>query len=77
MTAGIRVAALAVAIACGGCAMTLHYSKPGASDEELQRTLAGCKVQAAMVPEQGAVGAMIAGQTRDNCMRAQGWVRTD
>ena len=67
-------------LALTGCASET-YIKAGASDEDYQRAIAGCRVQAAMVPNTG-IGAMgddlfhtaIVGQTIQNCMRAQGWV---
>lgn len=69
-----------------GCAIgpdkPMLYAKPGATDEELQRTIAGCRVQGAMVPDSGAGGAGVElfhtammMQTVDNCMRARGFVR--
>lgn len=63
-----------------GCA-SAKYTKDSASDEDYQRAIAGCRVQAAMVPTtgNGSMGdnlfhtAMV-GKTIENCMRAQGWV---
>lgn len=65
----------------GGCASD-KYVKEGASNEERERALAGCRVQAATVPNtgNGSAGdnmfhtAMVM-QTVQNCMRAQGWVK--
>jgi hypothetical protein len=67
-----------VALSLCSCAQTLAYEHvgPGASDQEtMTRTLARCKSQAALIPEEGAVGGLMAMNTRDNCMRADGWVR--
>ncbi len=64
-----------------GCASD-KYIKEGATDEERERALAGCRVQAATVPNTGNGSAgdnlfhtAIVGQTIVNCMRAQGWVK--
>jgi hypothetical protein len=59
-----------------GCATApARYVKTGGSEEEMQRTLAGCRVQAAMTPGDGAWGALMASGVKENCMRAQGWIR--
>jgi hypothetical protein len=67
-------------LALTGCA-SMNYTKAGASDEDYQRAIAGCRVQAAMVPNtgDGSTGdnlfhTAIVGQTIQNCMRAQGWI---
>jgi uncharacterized protein YceK len=72
--------AIGVLLALAGCA-SVTYIKDGASDEDYQRAIAGCRVQAAMVPNtgDGSTGdnlfhTAIVGQTIENCMRAQGWV---
>lgn len=75
--------AILMFVALGGCATTSpNYVKAGATDEELQRALAGCRVQGAMVPTGAGEGAgeelfqtAIMMQTIDNCMRAQGFVK--
>lgn len=66
------------AIALSGCAADLRYAKTDGlgSSEDMQRALAGCKVQGAMAPGEGAWGALAAANIIDNCMRAQGWIRT-
>lgn len=74
-------------VTCGlliltGCA-SAKYVKEGASNEDHERALAGCRVQAAMVQNtgNGSVGdnlfhTAIVGKTIENCMRAQGWVQS-
>lgn len=60
----------------GGCATApARYVKTGGTEEEMQRTLAKCRVQAAMTPGEGAWGALTAASVKKNCMRAEGWVR--
>lgn len=72
-------------LALAGCAITpapeRQWYKKGASEEDFQRALAGCRVQGAMVPQSndGGVGGTlfqtaIMMQTVDNCMRAQGYI---
>ena len=75
----MRMVVLLMALALAGCATTLRYTKPGGSDEEMQRTLAGCKVKqaTAMAPAQDWAGVAVASTVRDNCMRAEGWVKTE
>jgi hypothetical protein len=70
------VAVMIAASLLSGCALDLKYTKIGGSDEEMARTLADCKVKAAMVPGNDAWAALGAGNVRDNCMRAQGWIRS-
>lgn len=66
---------VAASVMLAGCATSIHYVKAGGTEEERERTLAGCKVKAAMVPDAGAFTGPIAANTRDNCMRAEGWKR--
>jgi hypothetical protein len=65
----------AMVILVAGCAASAHYVKAGASDEELQRTAAKCRMQAGMAPGAGAGGALNASSVKENCMRSEGWVR--
>jgi hypothetical protein len=75
--------AFMILLLLAGCATTqTKYIKAGATDEDLQRALAGCRVQGAMVPTAAGSGAgeelfqtAVMMQTIDNCMRAQGFVK--
>jgi hypothetical protein len=70
------IIAIGLAALLLGCATApIRYVKTGGTEEEMQRTIAACKVQAAMIPVNDLVGAGVAIQTRENCMRAQGWKR--
>lgn len=70
------IVALGLAAALCGCVSNHRtYLKPGAGEEELQRTFAGCKAQAAMVPGTDVWSGMVASDMIDNCMRANGFVR--
>ena len=79
---GKKSMAILIYSTLAGCATPQTiYVKPGASDEEFQRALAGCRVQGAMVPPATGTGAgeelfqtAIVMQTIENCMRAQGFV---
>lgn len=66
---------LGLSLLAGCTAAPAHYAKPGGSEEELQRTLARCRVQALMTPGDGVYGAMAAGAVRENCLRAEGWIK--
>jgi hypothetical protein len=68
--------ALGVLLALGGCATTSpKYVKAGASEEDYQRTLAGCRVKAAMVPSScDNMRGILMAATLKNCMRAEGWI---
>jgi hypothetical protein len=73
------VVALIVITLLAGCATppTAYRSLDGRSDEARARVLANCKVKAAMVPDEGWAGAAMAESVRDNCMRAEGFVRVE
>lgn len=75
----MRVAALILMTLLAGCATppTAYRSLDGATDEARTRTLAKCKAQAAMVPGEGFAAGAIAASTRDNCMRAEGFVKVE
>jgi hypothetical protein len=73
--------AIVMLLTLAGCASP-KYVKAGATDEDYQRALAGCRVQGAMVPNAQGTGAgdelfrtAIMMQTIENCMRAQGFVK--
>ena len=68
----MRAAVLSALVLCGCATAPLHYTRPGGSDEEMQRTLAGCKVKQAMSPNPASPATAA---ITDNCMRAEGWVR--
>lgn len=80
---GQKTIAVLMLLALGGCVTASpKYVKPGATDEDFQRALAGCRVQGAMVPSAADAGGgeelfqtAIMMQTIDNCMRAQGFVK--
>lgn len=71
-----------------GCASQI-YDRPGATNEDLQEALAGCRNKAAMLPVTPndptangleALGAGLSSyanreQFVQDCLRAQGWVR--
>lgn len=75
------ITAIALALLLAGCAKTVydHVDLNGVADhpsgEQQQRDAAQCRNQGAMVPEEGAMGALIAGSVIENCMRAKGWVK--
>jgi hypothetical protein len=75
------ITAISLALSLTGCAKTVydHVDLNGAadhpSDEQYQRDAALCRNQGAMVPEEGAMGGLIAGSVIQNCMRAKGWVK--
>lgn len=75
------MAAASLALLLTGCAKTVydHVDLSGAVDhpsgEQYQRDAAQCRNQGAMVPEEGAMGALIAGSVIENCLRAKGWVK--
>jgi hypothetical protein len=78
---GKKSIAILMLLALAGCAAP-KYIKPGATEEDFQRALAGCRVQGAMVPPAAGTGAgdelfrtAIMMQTTENCMRAQGFVK--
>lgn len=65
-------AVLAVALAVtllSGCGPTI-YEKPGGTQEEFQRTFAGCRAQLAFLTNASPVTPR---QFLQDCMRAQGW----
>ena len=79
----MRAIAILMLLAVAACASAPErkYYKEGASEEDFQRALAGCRVQGAMVPQSTDGGAgeslfqtAIMMQTIENCMRAQGYV---
>jgi hypothetical protein len=80
---GEKLVAILMLLTLAGCATTpTKYVKPGATEEDFQRALAGCRVQGAMVPAAAGTGAgdelfqtAIMMQTIENCMRAQGFVK--
>lgn len=81
---GEKLIAILMLLTLAGCATTpTRYVKPGATEEDYQRALAGCRVQGAMVPPAAAgagagdelVQTAIMMQTIENCMRAQGFVK--
>jgi hypothetical protein len=69
--------ALVLILLLAGCATPpeAYRSLDARSDEYRARTLAKCKVQAMMAPGEGWAGAAAAESVRDNCMRAEGFVR--
>ena len=75
------IVTLVLALLLIGCAKTVydHVDLNGAPDhpsgEQYQRDAAQCRNQGAMVPEEGNMGALIAGSVIENCMRAKGWVK--
>jgi hypothetical protein len=75
----MRVVALILMTLLAGCATppTAYRSLDGATDEARARMLAKCKAQAMMAPGEGWSGAAIAGSVRDNCMRAEGFVKVE
>lgn len=76
-TALLRATSIAVCLCLLlGCATApARYIKTGGSEEEMQRTLAGCWNEGLMAPGQGLGGAVTASIVRENCMRAHGWIR--
>ena len=70
-------------IVLSGCAENITYQHldmngavdPHPNNEQLQRDLALCRTQAAMVPDEGWLGAAEVGATIQNCLRAKGWVK--
>lgn len=56
---------------------TAYRSLDGKDDEARARMLAKCKAQAMTVHEEGWTGAAIAADVRDNCMRAEGYVKVE
>ena len=65
-----------------GCTTTAHYSLPaGKSNEEFQRRLAYCRMQSQMRPtdpnENGFMQLAMMQAFIDNCLRAEGYARTD
>lgn len=73
-----QIATISLVLSLAGCATApTHYHKDGGSEEDLQRTLARCRVQALQTPGDGAYGAMAAGAVRENCLRAEGWIKQD
>lgn len=86
------VAVLAGALVLSGCATTpKFYSRPGSTNDDFQRELAGCRNKLAMVPEPAtnpnangleALGAGLGAlanreQFMQDCLRSQGWTPQD
>jgi opacity protein-like surface antigen len=73
------VAVIALAAMLSSCATAAHYEKVGSGpgdNETLQRTLAKCRAQAGTVPLTNDFSPLIMSNVRENCLRAEGWVRT-
>ena len=64
------------------CTTTAHYTLPaGKSNEDFQRRLAYCRMQSQMRPtdpnENGLMQLAMMQAFIDNCLRAEGYARTD
>jgi hypothetical protein len=55
-----------VVVSLAGC--TTAYEKPGATEDEFERTFASCRAESAFLPARASLTEFL-----QNCMRAQGW----
>ena len=72
--------ALILAVALSGCTTTMVFTKPGATDSDLNTDFYQCKMQAYNLPENGNPQmAVYAAAMRErfvqDCMASKGWNR--